>query len=96
MTRWMFAVPLIVVLFLGGIADAGPPSITDETSEIVARLDVILKRLDAIEQRLTKLEANTQLFADWWVDERGVMRSGSGRPVGFWGIDVPPVTERRR
>ena len=95
MTRWMFAVPLIAGFLLGGIAVADPPSNTDETSKVVARLDVILKRLDTIEERLAKLEANSQFFADWWVDERGVMRSGSGRPIGFWGIDGP-VTERRR
>ena len=95
MTRWKFALPLIAGFLFGGIAVANPPLNTDETSKIVARLDVILKRLDAIEQRLAKLETNSPLFADWWVDERGVMRSDSGRAIGFWGIDGP-VKDRRR
>ena len=56
---------------------------------VLQRLNEILKRLDAIEARLSTLEATVAASNDLWIDEHGVLRNGSGRPVGFWGIDDP-------
>lgn len=95
MKSWIFALALTAVFLPCEATAADPPPINDESAAIVERLDQILNRLDEIEQRLTQLELESQLTQAWWLDERGVMRSGSGRPIGFWGIDGP-VTNLRR
>lgn len=61
---------------------------------ITKKLDEILRRLETIESRLAELEA--QSFNRWRVDDRGILLDGSGKPVGFWGIDsVAPRAVRR-
>ncbi|HUG69510.1 MAG TPA: hypothetical protein VMM76_17295 [Pirellulaceae bacterium] len=68
----------------------------DRTDDaIVQRLDEILKRLETIETRLKKLEVEVRVANQWSVDERGVMRTIDGRPMGFWGIDGLPTTTIR-
>jgi hypothetical protein len=63
---------------------------------VLQRLDVILNRLTAIENRLAKLEKSQRSVEQWSVDERGVLRTASGREIGFWGIDVLPREAERR
>jgi len=87
MSRWMLALSLGFVLTLSDAALADPPSDSKTNADVIARLDAILNRLDAIEQRLAKLEEMNRMLRDWWVDDHGIMRSTSGRPIGFWGID---------
>jgi hypothetical protein len=94
MTRSIFALVLITGFLLNETFAADPPSGGNESATIIERLDQILRRLEAIELRLTQLELESRLNQEWWVDERGVMRTSSGRPIGFWGIDGP-ATQRR-
>jgi len=61
----------------------------------IQRLDDILKRLQSIEELLTKLEDDKRFVNECWVDKRGVVRNIDGRPMGFWGIDGLPSTQRR-
>lgn len=89
MTNWVFALALTAGCLLCKTAAAVPPSGGNELAKISEQLSQILRRLDAIEERLTQLESDAQLTQEWWVDERGVMRTGSGRSIGFWGIDGP-------
>ena len=95
MLRLIFTLLLSAVFVFGSAKSfgAGPPS--DETSQIINRLDAIMKRLDDIERRLAKLEETTRSLTQWWVDDHGVMRSFDGRPVGHWGIDGPSLEPRR-
>ena len=88
---------LSLVIFAGTASAAEPPGETKLRTDIVERLDSILKRLDGIEQRLASLEATNRMMTKWTVDDRGIMRSFDGRPVGYWGIDGPiPQIQRRR
>ncbi|KAA5540749.1 hypothetical protein FYK55_20415 [Roseiconus nitratireducens] len=70
-------------------------------ANIADRLDEILKRLDRIERQLLAIQTQQRNGFGWWVDENGVMRLPSGRPIGHWGVDSPQVpaqpiqTERR-
>lgn len=95
MTRWIFALTIAAGFLLCNVTSADQPPGTNESATVVERLDQILHRLNAIEQRLAQLEAESLLTTEWWVDERGVVRSGSGRPIGFWGIDGPVTNPRR-
>lgn len=95
MKRWTFAFTLSTVSLLCETTAADPPSNRDDPASITARLNQILHRLDVIEQHLVELEFEIRLNQEWWVDDRGVMRTRSGRPIGIWGIDGP-VTEARR
>ena len=89
MTNWVFALALTIGCLLCETAAADPPSGGNELARIAEQLSQILHRLDAIERRLAQLESDAQLTQEWWVDERGVMRTGAGRSIGFWGIDGP-------
>lgn len=82
-----FGIAASLMFCNGALADS-PPADTVHAPG-VERLDAILRRLEAIEKRLARVEADTKLFSDWTVDERGVMRLRNGRAVGFWGIDGP-------
>lgn len=95
MIRWIVALALATGLLLCETTAADPPSGGIESAKIAERLDQVLRRLSAIEQRLAQLEVESLLTTEWRVDEYGVVRSGSGRPIGFWGIDGPVANPRR-
>lgn len=95
MPRLILALVFVSTVVVTVSAFADPPANAKTDTDIINRLDAILKRLDAIEKRLAKLEATNRLLTDWWVDDRGVMRSTRGRPIGFWGIDGPSQQPKR-
>lgn len=95
MTRWILVLTLATGFLLSDATAADPPAGGSESATIVERMDQILSRLNAIEHRLAQLEAASLLSTEWWVDERGVVRGDSGRPIGFWGIDAPITNPRR-
>jgi hypothetical protein len=99
MFRTTFALTLLLsfINFAASAPAADPPKETKLRADIVDRLDAIMKRLDDIEQRLANLEATNRMLTEWTVDDRGILRSFDGRPIGHWGIDGPtPQIQKRR
>lgn len=95
MMRWMMLCALTCTLATASSVHAEPPSKADAGAAMASRLEAVLERLEAIENRLSRLE-EAQRRRDFWVDKNGVMRSASGRPIGFWGIDGPTPAVRTR
>jgi len=84
---------VLTLAFSSPAAWADQPEAAGELEAgVIERLDLILDRLDQIDQRLAKLEQTQQWLTGWWVDERGVMRTNRGRPIGIWGIDDPKLS----
>ncbi len=96
MTRWMLLSLLACTLTAASVADATPLQRADTHATATSRLDTILERLDAIEVRLRELKEMQRRSHDFWIDKNGVMRTASGHPIGFWGIDGPTPAAQRR
>ena len=86
MSRPMKATLITVVFVCVAIAYAATRSAIAPNAEIIARLA-------AIETRLTHLESQAPLVATEvatsWVDKHGIIRSPTGEPIGWWGVDDP-------
>lgn len=89
MVKWFF-LGVLCFLWLNTPATASePPRPVAVDQAVVTRLDAILERLTSIEQRLADVEADIFAIQELVVDDAGIVRLRSGRPVGFWGIDGP-------
>jgi hypothetical protein len=83
----------VIAAVLAFLVLAVPCRAAEEPSlrEIISRLDTIMERLERLEQQLIRLEM--RLTGPAVVDENGIIRDATGRPIGVWGIDVNPFTE---
>jgi len=96
MSRWTRCIAIGLICGTPCAVSAQRSPETDPQSEILNRLNLILNRLERIETRLSQLEA-TEEKRNWTIDENGVIRTRSGQPIGFWGIDEPrSVIVKRR
>jgi hypothetical protein len=91
----------IIACFSAGVLLVSPATATEQPGtepnlrDVISRLDETLQRLDQIEQRILRLES--MLFrVRLQPDKYGILRDGSGRPIGTWGIDYPTIEARAR
>ncbi len=81
-----FSIASAAILALTVLLSATPAQPQDRHTDdsIVQQIDEILNRLQVIEARLAILEDQSKFANEWRVDERGVVRTLEGRPVGHW------------
>ena len=82
---------IICVVLLTASSVARQPAEIKEPSlrDVILRLDALADRIESLDKRLRRLE-NTLLGTLGRVDEYGIIRDATGRPIGVWGVDINP------